>query len=1023
MMYDMIGTVLRRTRISFLQYISLLLMLLWCCLPQANAEQHAKSEKVLLQLKWRHQFQFAGYYAALEKGYYREAGLDVSLIEGAPKTDTVEEVVAGRAQYGVGMPELLLARVQGKPVVVLAAIFQHSPQVLLTLADSGINSPHDLAGRKVMLNMQNSGEIKAMLLHEGISLGDINMVDHTWMLDGLIKRQIDAIKAYISVEPFILDSKGISYTIIEPITYGIDFYGDCLFTSEEEIKQHPNRVQAFRKASLKGWEYAMMHPEEIIDLIITKYDSPLSREFLRHEASAMRDLILPNFIEIVHMNHGRWEHIAETFAEVDMIKPGYSLEGFLYDPNHKPDYTMQLLVLRIIAFIALLVVLLVIALVIFNRQLNKKVLTQTKALRDSENRYRVLLQTIPYGIQETDTEGKITYSNPAHAKIHGYHLDEMIGKKITDLLPDAAQAKKLADYLRYLVEKQPEPTTYIETNKTKDGRIIDVSVDWNYLRDEGGRVTGFIAAITDITASKKLEDSLKASEKKYRDLFENANDAIFIVDPAFHYIDVNKKAVDLFGYSREEFLSMKITDVIPPEQMERSSQEFRKLSEKGKYEKFIGKMKAKDGRWRDIEVSSSAIYENGKIIGSRDIVRDITERLQMEEQLRHAQKMEAIGTLAGGIAHDFNNILAAIMGYADLACLDLPDGSSAKKSIREVVRAANRAKELVRHILIFSRKTDQEKAPMHIQQIVREALKLLRASIPSTVLIQQHIDTDCGAIMANPTQIHQIVMNLCTNAAQAMEIKGGIIEVCLTCTKLDRYALPPGSSMQPGAYIKLSILDNGPGIPPEIRDRMFEPYFTTKGVGKGSGLGLAVVHGIVKAHNGEIVVESAIGRGSAFHIYFPMVHGEEQALVMENDALPVGNERILLVDDEQAIADLGKRILERLGYSVSAWTDSRLALKAFEEAPTHFDLVVTDQTMPGMTGCDLAREILRLKPEMPIILCTGYSSIVDEDKAKSIGINEFIMKPFDQRHLTRTVRSVLDVPRENRVGSHATSIS
>jgi PAS domain S-box-containing protein len=621
---------------------------------------------------------------------------------------------------------------------------------------------------------------------------------------------------------------------------------------------------------------------------------------------------------------------------------------------------------------------------------------------------RAVIERVPYGIQENDTEGIIIFSNPAHHKIHGCQPGELIGKSILDFCSSDTARKELADYLKYLVKAQPEPTTFYDKNRTKDNRIIDVSVDWNYKRDDDGKVVGFISAITDITERKRLEESIKTSEIKYRDLFENANDAIFIIDKNLNYIDANKKAEELFGYTKEEILQINIADVIPSGQSDRSDNTFRKLHTDGEYEKFIGKIKTKDGRWLDIEVNSSAIIENGQVIGSRDIVRDITHRLQLETQLRQSQKMEAIGTLAGGIAHDFNNILTAVLGYTELVKIDLPPNNPTTANLDEVIKAAIRAKELVQHILTFSRKTDQERGPIQIHIIIKEALKLLRASIPTTIAIKQHIDPNSGTILGNPTQIHQVLMNLCTNASHAMEETGGTIAVELTDVELESELFTAETVLPPGHYVKLSISDTGPGIEADLHERIFEPYFTTKEVGKGSGLGLAVVHGIIKAHVGAIEFESAPGHGTSFHLYFPMIDSEITTSSKKNEPLPTGNEKILIVDDEKTVVNLEKRILGHLGYEVIAASSSKEALEIFQNAPSSFALVITDHTMPLMTGAELSKKLLKIRPDIPIILCTGYSSLMDEKKATAIGIKAFAMKPLKTDELAKIVRDVLD---------------
>ncbi len=391
---------------------------------------------------------------------------------------------------------------------------------------------------------------------------------------------------------------------------------------------------------------------------------------------------------------------------------------------------------------------------------------------------------------------------------------------------------------------------------------------------------------------------------------------------------------------------------------------------------------------------------------NEQLAEEMAERKNIEIQLRQAHKMEAIGTLAGGIAHDFNNILAAILGYADMAKDDLPYYSPVKYQIEQVIKAGNRAKDLVKQILHFSRNKAEERVPVQIHLIANEALKLLRATIPTTIEIIQNIDPTCGNILAEPTQIHQVLLNICTNAAQAMDAEGGTLTVSLGGCKLtENTSLDSTKSKE---YIRLSVKDTGPGIDDDLHDRIFDPYFTTKEVGKGSGMGLAVVAGIVRSHGGIIQVGSKPGEGSEFKVLFPRLEEKTQQDSEFSSPPPTGNERILIVDDDESMTDMTKLRVERLGYQVTATTSSKEALETFRSQPDSFDLVITDQTMPELTGEKLAKELLRLRHDIPIIICTGYSSNLDAEKANFVGISAFIMKPVDKSELARTIRNVLE---------------
>ena len=390
-------------------------------------------------------------------------------------------------------------------------------------------------------------------------------------------------------------------------------------------------------------------------------------------------------------------------------------------------------------------------------------------------------------------------------------------------------------------------------------------------------------------------------------------------------------------------------------------------------------------------------------------LRDEEEKSALEAQLRQAQKMEAIGTLAGGVAHDFNNILAAILGYTELAKQKMIPESDPDHCLAEVLKATYRAKDLVQQILAFSRKGEQEVKPMRIQCAVKEALKLLRATLPSVIEIQQRIALDCKPILADPTRIHQIILNLCTNASHAMEAKGGTLSVLLENTALGEEEAQV-HALAAGDYVLLVVSDTGSGMGKEVLDHIFEPYFTTKEQGKGAGMGLAIVHGLVKASGGKISVASTLGQGTTFRVFFPQVLDKVGEEAPQKICAPAekGSERIFVIDDEQVIVAMEKLALERLGYQVQLFSDSEEALAAFRADPQACDLVVTDQTMPHLSGLDLAKAFLAIRPDLPIILSTGYSSQASEENAAQAGIRRFIMKPVNIAELAGVIREILD---------------
>jgi PAS domain S-box-containing protein len=398
----------------------------------------------------------------------------------------------------------------------------------------------------------------------------------------------------------------------------------------------------------------------------------------------------------------------------------------------------------------------------------------------------------------------------------------------------------------------------------------------------------------------------------------------------------------------------------------------------------------------------------GSICNYVGIKRDVTQENHLQRQLIQSQKMEAIGTLAGGIAHDFNNILSAILGYAELAAYEIPEGGPGRHDVAEVIKAGNRAKDLVKQILTFSRKTEQDLKAIDIAPLLKEALKFLRASLPSTIDIRTRISAENARVLCNPTMIQQILMNLCTNAAQAMKNSGGVLDVSLTKTEIETAEIKQHPGLRPGPHLRLTVGDTGPGIEPDILARIFDPYFTTKEKGEGTGLGLSVVHGIIQTLKGSVQVDSCPGSGAIFHVFLPCAASRDETTAIQPIALPTGKERILLVDDEEVLAAMEKQMLEHLGYRVAVRTNSSDALNTFQSHPRDFDLVITDRTMPRMTGFELAEQIKTIRPDIPIILCTGYSDELEVERAAALGISRMVMKPLGMNELADAVRSALD---------------
>ena len=632
-----------------------------------------------------------------------------------------------------------------------------------------------------------------------------------------------------------------------------------------------------------------------------------------------------------------------------------------------------------------------------------------EALVRSERRYYKMAELLPDMIYELDTSMKITYANQAAFEIMGYTEQDLeAGIYLSDIIAkdDLERARqKLEERAKGIHPSIAEYTLYL-----KDGSPIICEVTSAAARDEEGVLVGFYGIMRDITTRRQSEEErlslVTAIEQSAEVIIMTDRDGLFqYVNPSFERIS---------GYTCEDIIGHDFSFLKSSKHDESFYRDIRYTMSRG--DVWIGRIfnRKKNGSLFEVETSISPVQDrSGNVTHFVVVQRDVSHEVELERQLHQAQKMEAIGTLAGGIAHDFNNILGAIIGYTEMVKMfDIPKDSPVQNRLQQILQAADRAKNLVQQILTFSRQTEAEQRPVLFSPIVKEALKFLRASLPSTIEIHQDIKTETGTVQADPTQIHQVLMNLCTNAAHAMSTTGGVLEVGLINVDLDdRIIAERFVGLEPGPYIMLRVKDTGHGMDNEIMDRIFDPYFTTKEPGRGTGMGLSVVHGIVKSHNGAIMVNSEIGKGSNFEVFFPRLEKEK----VESDAglppsLPTGNERILFVDDEETIADIGQKILESLGYKTIVETDSIKALDVFRDQADQFDLVITDLTMPGMTGLELARKLLFIRPDLPIILCTGFGEAVRKEKALGMGLRGFVSKPFGASSLAETVRKVLDEP-------------
>ncbi len=633
--------------------------------------------------------------------------------------------------------------------------------------------------------------------------------------------------------------------------------------------------------------------------------------------------------------------------------------------------------------------------------------------RRVQEEYKLFFDLVPDMVCIASTEGYFKKLNRAWLSVLGYSIEELLAAPFLDLVHPDDKQDTVAE-----VKKQisgGRTIHFVNRYRHKDGSYR--WFEWHATPVVG---EGLLFAVArDVTERKRAEqnyqnlfremlDGFALHEIVYNEMGAPINYRFLAVNPAFERL-TGLKASDIVGRTVQEVLPGiedhwiesygRVVITGEPAFFESSSDNLKKYFEVRAY--------------RPAPNQFACIFAD---ISERK--KADKERKTLQAQLQQAQKMEAIGNLAGGIAHDFNNILGAILGYAEMAQEDNLSGQVNSRDLDQIIKAGNRAKDLVKQILAFSRQAVAQKIQLRPAAIVRESIMLLRSSIPKTIDIREDIDTQTDLILADPTQVHQIIMNVCTNAYHAMEESGGTLSISLKNRVFYEKDLVNVPHVKPGKFVQLVIRDSGLGIPPENQERIFDPYFTTKGNGKGTGMGLAIVHGIVKSYGGFITCRSELGIGTVFEINQPAFLGKNLPEPEKNNAIPIGAEHILFIDDEEILAEMGKTMLERLGYTVTVRTNSLAALTTFKNQPDAFDLVITDQTMPGITGFDLARRMLQIRPNLPIILCTGFSSLISEEKAKSVGIREFALKPLSLKDISVMIRAVLMKKRENFESIH-----
>ncbi|WP_171966496.1 ABC transporter substrate-binding protein [Mariprofundus micogutta] len=1128
-------------------------------------------EEISLQLKWKHAFQFAGFYMAVEKGYYDQRELDVRLLEGGPGMNPIEHANTGDGHYGITDTGIILARNSGKQVKALAAIFQHSPLALAVASSSGIKTFTDLKGKRAMMQSEHmDAVILAAMKKAGVNAHDFTRQNTSFNIEDLIQGNTDAFSVYITDQPHQLKQMGFAYNILSPGDIGIDFYGDILITSDDETRNHPARVQAFIEASLKGWDYALNHIDETIDLIQRKYNTQnLPQGQLYFEAYKTSEMVLKDVVNLGYMSLHRWQKITDTYAELGLISLNFPVSEMLYkaEPGFADvlkQYRWQLSVFGLIAL-----------LLIFGLQsflLKKMVRSRTEELTESETRFRTLVANLPGTSYRCrcDDAWTMNFISDAIEIISGYPANDFLDNQIRSfnsiIHPDdqtyvrdkvmQSVRKKNAFTIEYRivhadgelrwVHEQGQPifnkqdelmwldgnifditerkqieklrnstSTILEmiasnnnldhifneivhsyeeryTNMKasilllKDGHLYkaaapslpdvyndaiegieigpmvgscgsaafnkertiveDIEHDprweaytslvlplnlracWSEpIFNASGEVLGTFAMyydrpcsprpeeIEDISNAAKLSsiaierDHTLSSLQKVSQAIEQTAEVITITDNNSIIEYVNSAFSRVTGFTAEESIG-KTPLLFRSEDYRDITENIRDTITSG--ETWQGKVieKKKDGTTYPAMLTISPVRnEVGKITHYIGVHEDLTKLEQMEEQFRQAQKMESIGTLVGGIAHDFNNMLAGITGNLYLARQAAKTEPQITEKLGRIEALTGRATDMIKQLLTFANRGLVQKSTLPLTSFLKETMKLHRVSVPENISLNLNI-LDNMQVSADMTQLQQLLLNLITNARDAVAgVDQPRIDIQLQRFTVDAAFRRKHQAATQKEYAHLSVSDNGHGISQEHLDQIFEPFYSTKEVGKGTGLGLAMVFGALKSHDGFVEVDSSLNSGSTFHIYLPLLQGDSAKPEHSEEEIIYGHgETILLVDDEEDVLDTIGEVLCSLGYSVLKAENGDEALTLFEEQSSNINMIITDVVMPKSGGVQLAEKVRTMNQDIPILFATGYDDKLISGLKQQLDHSETLVKPFTIELLTQTIKKLFD---------------
>lgn len=988
-------------------------LLLPLVLPQTSAAKGL--DRVVLQLKWKHQFQFAGYYAAEMMDFYREAGLKVELRPLTPGGSYVDEILSGRADYAVGNAYTMLRWLHGDPLVALAAIFQHSPAVLMTLRESGITSPQQFVGKRLLLSSSAMAMQMAMIRKEGVDPASVELVDYTnWSPDALEIGTCDIFGGYSTNELPQLRQQGLDLNVISPRTYGIDFYEDILFTSRHTVEEHPERTARFVAASLKGWKYAMNHPAEIIDYILGHYGTQKTREQLQWEAEAMLPLVMPKLVEIGHMNPGRWQHIADTFVELDMAKPPKDIDDFIWAPEahalEKQQNTVNWLAGSFL--VALILGLLSYA---WARTLHRQVALKTRQLSESENRWRQILVNVPLFAVSLDARARIRFVNRDLLEQTGWTEDEVMGRNWFDLFIDPAtsgQVKRV--FLETMSRGDAGPYQNFENPIiTRHGKALYVAWFNMVLKDEAGNVSEVVCLGADLTERKRALDTLRESQEDLRKVIEHTPIPMAIQDDDGTVRYLNKAFEQQFGYTIRDIPDLETT--------------FRKAYPDPEYRTHVAKQweeavgaatgtLIEGGQYRIIDIwgKESIMDIRGMRLDRRMILtyQDVTALMQAEELMRVARDKAETANLSkseflANMSHELRTPLNGILGMLQLLRISRLDKEQ-QEYAEHAINSGDRLNRLLSDILDISAveagKLQLHPARVNLHDLMRSVETLLGLTARSKeIRLECFIDARLpDVVVSDETRLRQILLNLAGNGLKFTQ--SGTVTISLM-------ALAPWKQGCGGMLI--SVADTGPGIDYADLTTAFDKFgqicqgFTR--THQGAGLGLPIVKRLTRLLGGSICVDSTPGAGATFHVSLPfleLLEAPEETPSVAVDEKPQPDtsrdttlpKRVLVAEDDTLSSFLVVKMLAKLDVEVCSVENGIQAIEALQE--TSFDAVLMDIQMPEMNGLEATRRIRDgeagdANRDIPIIAMTAYVMKGDRETFLASGMDEYLAKPLD----------------------------